>query len=174
MRCGRGLSRTCLAIEVTVARPAGIIACFWKPSFGACARDCHFDGVRIVAAGRREQEPRADLSRSLAGTWAVVTGQAVGVNHVACTQCQGQLGFDIEVEHFAVHYPVHPPKGRPNGRDAERRSGSGCANVRTVHDRTHAAHVGPIRSLGDVGPDRSRVDEGRFVRIPGHQGLTVL
>ena len=76
-------------------------------------RRLHAIAVRRVEVGgiwRQEQEPRADIFQDGGGLGAAVRGEVVQYHDVPLVQGRGQLGFDLEVEEFAVDRAADDPR----------------------------------------------------------------
>ncbi len=67
-------------------------------------------GLRSGEYGGREQELCADVLEDRGGLWALVGGKVVEDDNVARLQGLGELGFDVEVEEFAIDGPADDPR----------------------------------------------------------------
>ncbi len=71
---------------------------------------CDLDRVEIGGVWQQEQELCADVLEDRGGLWALVGGKVVEDDNVARLQGLGELGFDVEVEEFAIDGPADDPR----------------------------------------------------------------
>ena len=69
----------------------------------------HFDGIKIGAVGRQEEEPRSPFFEDRLGLLALVAREIIENDHVAGLQRRGELSFDIGLEDGPVHGCVDDP-----------------------------------------------------------------
>ena len=136
--------------------------------------ECHLDRVEVGTVRRQEQEPRADVFQDAGGLRAAVGGEVVEDHDIALLQGRGQLGFDIEVEEFAVYWPTNDP-GRVQPVMAQGGDeGLGLpVSEGGVIDQTRPAG-GPSCRLGHVGLERGFVDKPYACQHVTHEWLAAV
>lgn len=140
-----------------------------------CLEFCegHFDGVKVWAVGRQEEEPSAAFLKDGAGLLAFVAGEIVEDDDIAWRKGWRELGFDVGFEDTAVHGLIDDPR---RGQAIAAQGGDEGLRFpmaeRRMRLQTLAAQCPPAQA-GHFGGRSRLVNEQQPVRFLAHPGLTV-